>query len=66
MRQGEFLTLLGTSGCEKSTFLNILVGLVQKSAGDLRIAGRPLQGINPHQGVVMQGYALVRYWTASP
>lgn len=59
VRQGEFLAVLGPSGCGKSTFLNILAGLAQKNSGELSIDGRPLQGINPHQGVVFQGYALL-------
>lgn len=59
VRQGEFLAVLGPSGCGKSTFLNILAGLAQKNAGELSIDGKPLQGINPHQGVVFQGYALL-------
>ncbi len=59
MRLSEFLAALGPSGCGKSTFFNILAGLAQKSAGELTLDGRPLQGINPHQSVVFQAYALL-------
>jgi NitT/TauT family transport system ATP-binding protein len=59
VRDGEFMSILGSSGCGKSTFLNILAGLSHKTGGQLEIDGRPLRGINPSQGVVFQGYALL-------
>jgi NitT/TauT family transport system ATP-binding protein len=59
VREGEFLSILGPSGCGKSTFLNILAGLTKKTGGVLDIDGNALQGINRHQGVVFQGYALL-------
>jgi NitT/TauT family transport system ATP-binding protein len=42
IRKREFVTLLGQSGCGKTTMLRILAGLTQPSAGEVTIGGRPL------------------------
>jgi NitT/TauT family transport system ATP-binding protein len=42
IRKQEFVTLLGQSGCGKTTMLRILAGLTQPSAGEVTIGGRPL------------------------
>jgi len=63
IREGEFLSVLGPSGCGKSTFLSILAGLTERTGGNIRIDGQALAGINPHQGVVFQGYALFPWRT---
>ncbi|KAF1021214.1 MAG: Bicarbonate transport ATP-binding protein CmpD [Paracidovorax wautersii] len=63
VRDGEFITILGPSGCGKSTFLSILAGLTERSAGSIAVNGLPLEGINPNQGVVFQGYALFPWRT---
>jgi len=63
VRPGEFFTILGPSGCGKSTFLSMLAGLSRKTGGSITIDGRPADGINLHQGVVFQGYALFPWRT---
>jgi NitT/TauT family transport system ATP-binding protein len=63
VREGEFLSVLGPSGCGKSTFLSILAGLTRHTGGRIAIDGQPLAGINRHQGVVFQGYALFPWRT---
>lgn len=63
VREGEFLSILGPSGCGKSTFLNVLAGLAHKTGGTITIDGKPSDGINRHQGVVFQGYALFPWRT---
>jgi len=52
--EGEFLTSVGPSGCGKSTLLNVIVGLLPPSEGEIRFAGRPVQGLNPAIGYVTQ------------
>lgn len=63
VRDGEFISILGPSGCGKSTFLGILAGLTERSGGSIAINGCALEGINPDQGVVFQGYALFPWRT---
>ncbi len=58
---GEFFTLLGPSGCGKTTLLRLLAGLDEADSGDIRIGGRSMRGIPPHQrsvNTVFQSYAL--------
>ena len=38
---GQIVSLLGSSGCGKSTFLNILAGLIPPSGGDIKVEGEP-------------------------
>lgn len=63
VRPGEFFTILGPSGCGKSTFLSMLAGLSRKTGGSITIDGLPAEGVNRHQGVVFQGYALFPWRT---
>ena len=58
---GEFLTLLGPSGSGKTTTLMLLAGFEQASAGHIRLDGKPIESLPPHQrgmGVVFQSYSL--------
>ncbi|MFA1624910.1 ABC transporter ATP-binding protein [Rhizobium mongolense] len=64
--EGEFVTLLGPSGCGKSTLLRILAGLEPSDAGEIFIAGRPVNGIRPKArdvAMVFQSYALYPHMT---
>jgi NitT/TauT family transport system ATP-binding protein len=62
VRQSEFLCLLGPSGCGKTTILNILAGLLQPTAGEIRI-GDGLPGIGKqNRGVVFQDFAQLFPW----
>jgi len=45
VQQGEFVTLLGPSGCGKSTLLKMAAGLLSPSAGQMRLWGRPVDGV---------------------
>jgi sn-glycerol 3-phosphate transport system ATP-binding protein len=58
---GEFMVLLGPSGCGKSTLLRIVAGLETQSAGDISIAGRVVNDVEPKDrniAMVFQNYAL--------
>jgi NitT/TauT family transport system ATP-binding protein len=54
----EILCLLGPSGCGKSTIMRILIGLIEKSAGEVLNHGKPLEGLNVNTAIVFQGAAL--------
>ena len=62
VRQSEFLCLLGPSGCGKTTILNILAGLLQPTAGEIRIGRTPLNGSGQNRGVVFQDFAQLFPW----
>jgi len=47
---GEFVSVVGPTGCGKSTLLNIAAGLLETSAGEGRVLGEALAGINRHAG----------------
>jgi len=59
----EFITIVGTSGCGKSTFLNIVAGLAEPSAGLLTIDGHPITGPGLDRGMVFQSYSLFPWQT---
>jgi NitT/TauT family transport system ATP-binding protein len=57
--EGEFVSVVGPTGCGKTTLLNVAAGLLAPSAGDVRIFGNPLTGINSHAGYMFQTDALM-------
>ena len=59
--QGEFFSLLGASGCGKTTLLRMLAGFEDTSAGEIYIDGQPMSDVPPHQrpvNMVFQSYAI--------
>jgi multiple sugar transport system ATP-binding protein len=59
--EGEFLVLLGPSGCGKTTLLNMLAGLLEVTAGQIRIGDRDVTDLDPKDrglAMVFQSYAL--------
>ena len=62
---GEFFCLLGTSGCGKTTVLNMVAGFETVSTGDIRIAGRPIAGPDSDRGVVFQGDDSLYGWLSA-
>src|SRR5256885_16635170 len=61
---GEFVSVVGPTGCGKSTLLNVAVGLLQPSAGSVRVFGEPLSGLNRKAGYLFQTEALMPWRTA--
>lgn len=55
---GEFVAVVGPTGCGKSTTLNLVTGLARPSAGEVRLMGGPVNGIDPRVGFVFQTDAL--------
>ena len=64
IKKGEFVTLIGHSGCGKSTVLSMLAGLNEVSGGGIILAGKELVGAGPDRGVVFQSPSLLPWMTA--
>ncbi|CAG9169272.1 ABC transporter ATP-binding protein [Cupriavidus respiraculi] len=61
--QGEFVCIVGHSGCGKTTILNVLAGLEAASEGHVIMGGREIAGPSLERGVVFQGHALMPWLT---
>ncbi len=67
IHEGEFLALMGPSGCGKTTTLRMLAGLEQPSEGEIRLAGRRMNDVKPHERdtpLVWQSLALFPFLNA--
>jgi NitT/TauT family transport system ATP-binding protein len=64
VEQGEFVSLIGSSGCGKSTTLSILSGLKSPTKGNFLIDGKKSVGPGKNRGVVFQHYSLFPWMTA--
>jgi ABC-type sugar transport system ATPase subunit len=66
--EGEFVTLLGSSGCGKTTTLNMIAGLEDASTGDILMSGQRVNELSPVQrdvAMVFQNYALYPHMTVA-
>jgi NitT/TauT family transport system ATP-binding protein len=61
---GEFVSVVGPTGCGKSTLLNVAAGLLEPSAGGVKVSGAPLAGLNRRAGYMFQSDALMPWRTA--
>lgn len=64
IRQGEFVCIIGHSGCGKSTVLSMVMGLNEPTVGGVILAGREISGPGPDRGVVFQSPSLLPWCTA--
>ena len=55
IKQGEMVAIMGPSGCGKTTLLNILSGIDDPSAGQVKVAGNPLFGISDDERTNLRG-----------
>src|SRR5439155_602723 len=62
---GEFVCLVGGSGCGKTTFLNLVAGFLQPTDGAIYLRGEPIVGIEPRAGMIFQSYALFPWKTVA-
>jgi len=64
IERGEFVSLIGHSGCGKSTVLNIVAGLYQATEGGVLLEGREVNEPGPERAVVFQNHSLLPWLTA--
>jgi nitrate/nitrite transport system ATP-binding protein len=63
VRRGEFIAIIGHSGCGKSTVLNLVAGLLDPTDGALILAEREISGPGPDRAVVFQNHSLLPWLT---
>jgi nitrate/nitrite transport system ATP-binding protein len=64
IKEGEFVSLIGHSGCGKSTVLNIVAGLYQATEGGVILEGKEVNEPGPERAVVFQNHSLLPWLTA--
>ncbi|PWC34626.1 nitrate ABC transporter ATP-binding protein [Azospirillum sp. TSO35-2] len=64
MRKGEFVSLIGHSGCGKSTVLSMVAGLADITSGGIVLDGKEIDGAGPDRAVVFQAPSLFPWLTA--
>jgi nitrate/nitrite transport system ATP-binding protein len=63
VQRGEFISLIGHSGCGKSTVLNIVAGLLRATDGGVIVDGREVNAPGPDRAVVFQNHSLLPWLT---
>ena len=58
VRRGEFVAIVGPTGCGKSTTLNLITGIAKPNTGQVKVMGKPVTGTDPRIGFVFQTDAL--------
>ncbi|MCG8394892.1 MAG: ABC transporter ATP-binding protein [Pseudomonadales bacterium] len=65
VQEGEFVTIVGASGCGKTTFLKMLLGTEQPTRGKLLLDGQPMPAEpDESRGIVFQRYSVLNHLTA--
>ncbi|HEX2732006.1 MAG TPA: ABC transporter ATP-binding protein [Polyangiaceae bacterium] len=64
LSEGEFVSIIGHSGCGKSTVLSIVGGLATATKGGVLLAGKEVVGAGPDRGIVFQAPCLLHWLTA--
>lgn len=63
VEQGEFMSIVGPSGCGKSTLLSIIAGLLKPTEGTITLNGKPVSGVSPQVGYMLQRDNLLEWRT---
>lgn len=57
--KGQIISIIGHSGCGKSTIINAIAGMVQPTGGSVLLNGKKVKGPGPDRGIVFQNYSLL-------
>lgn len=63
IKKGEIVSIIGHSGCGKSTIMNSISGMVTPSSGEVIVNGKKVTGPGPDRGIVFQNYSLLPWLT---
>jgi nitrate/nitrite transport system ATP-binding protein len=63
IERGEYLSIIGHSGCGKSTVLNIVAGLIEPTSGSILLENREVRGPGPERSLVFQNHSLLPWLT---
>lgn len=63
VRKGEIVSIIGHSGCGKSTIMNAIGGMLQPTSGTVTVDQEPVKGPGPDRGIVFQNYSLLPWLT---
>ncbi len=63
IEHGEFVAIVGRSGCGKTTLMSMIAGLIAPDAGTIQLEGRTVTGPGPDRGVIFQNYSLLPWLT---
>lgn len=63
IKKGEIVSIIGHSGCGKSTIMNAVGGMLMPTKGMVTINGQPVKGPGPDRGIVFQNYSLLPWLT---
>ncbi len=64
VQSGEFVVLVGSSGCGKTTLLNMIAGFDEPTTGTIEVDGQVISGPSPHRMMMFQEHALFPWLTA--
>src|SRR5690606_10025594 len=59
IKKGEIVSIIGHSGCGKSTIMNAIGGMLTPTSGTVTINKQPVKGPGPDRGIVFQNYSLL-------
>jgi nitrate ABC transporter ATP-binding subunit len=63
VEKGQIISIIGHSGCGKSTIMNAVAGMVFPSKGKVTLNGKDIKGPGPDRGIVFQNYSLLPWLT---